>query len=68
MGRFIKDPSSSDPYLRIGLSGRAQYLKKMADDFGVPLNKVQQLADLLGADEDFDALPVHLEELSQRYL
>lgn len=64
-GRMVKDPKSSDPYLRAGCpDGRDQYLKKLADDYDVPLKKVKQLADMLGPEEDFDALVVKVNDLS----
>lgn len=64
-GRMIKDPKSSDPYLRNGYpDGREQYLKALAQDYDVPLKKVKQLADMLGPDEDFDGLVVAVNDLS----
>lgn len=71
-GRMIRDPKSSDPYIaklyRITPAAerdpRGAYLKQLADDYDVSLAKVKQLADMLGQDEDFDALVTHVNELS----
>lgn len=34
----------------------------MSDDYGVPLEVVKSLADVLGEEEDFDGLVVALED------
>lgn len=47
-------------YLTEGYKSRADYLKCMADDYGVDLKTVKALADLLGPDEDFDGLLIAL--------
>ena len=47
---------------------RELYLQELAEDYGVPLPMVKQLADLLGPDEDFDGLVSEVTELSNRYL
>ena len=62
--KLVKDPSSPDPYLRHGFPNREMYLRDCAQSYGIPLKTVRQIADMLGAIEDFDALPLHLEEYS----
>jgi hypothetical protein len=41
---------------------RKEYLNDLADNFGVDINTVYVLADLLGEDEDYDGLIVALED------
>ena len=49
-------------YQENGYNSRSDYLECLADDFGVDLDTVQALADLLGQDEDFDGLVSSLED------
>lgn len=48
-------------YTDNGYESRADYLKCLADDYGVELKTVIQLADILGPNEDFDGLVTALE-------
>ena len=43
-------------YENNGFRDRDEYLRYLADDFGVDLELVLEAADLLGPDEDFDGL------------
>ena len=43
-------------YRENGYDDRDDYLRSLADDYGVPEEAVQALADILGPDEDFDGL------------
>ena len=43
-------------YEENGYANRADYLRCLADDYGVPLRNVVALANLLGEGEDFDGL------------
>jgi hypothetical protein len=43
-------------YKQNGYSNRGSYLNQMSDDYGVPLETVLELSDLLGPEEDFDGL------------
>ena len=52
-------------YTKQGYTGRADYLASLADDFGVSLDTVYTLADLLGASEDFDGLVTALEDYAE---
>ena len=45
-------------YQENGYKNRADYLKSMAEDYGVDLDTVLYLADVLGEREDFDGLVV----------
>lgn len=59
---LIKDPNSDNPYLRAGFRDRKAYLRSLADSFGISLKRVKAAADMLGPDEDFDALLTILED------
>lgn len=48
-------------YTDNGYKNRNDYLKSLADEFGVPLSTVKELSDILGADEDFDGLVSELD-------
>ena len=45
-----------------GFKNRAEYLKHLAREFGVPRNIVFMIADMLGPSEDFDGLISELED------
>ena len=45
-----------------GYASRQEYLESIADDYGVELETVVMLADLLGPNEDFDGLVTALED------
>ena len=49
-------------YIKKGYADRRDYLANLADDYGVDLNAVLVLADLLGPEEDFDGLVSELED------
>lgn len=51
-----------NPYKSNGYENRKDYLKSLAEDFGVSLTTVLILAETLGPDEDFDGLVVMLED------
>jgi hypothetical protein len=52
-------------YQEKGYVNRKDYLKCMSEDYGVPLETVYALADLLGKDEDFDGLISSLEDAEE---
>lgn len=54
---------SNDIYQMNGYKDRNDYLRLLAEDFGVDLDTVKALADLLGPNEDFDGLVSQLEDL-----
>lgn len=45
-----------------GYKSRADYLQCMSEEYGVPLNTVLALADMLGENEDFDGLVTALAD------
>lgn len=55
---------SNDIYQMNGYKDRNDYLRQLAEDYGVDLDTVYALADLLGPDEDFDGLVSQLEDLA----
>jgi hypothetical protein len=54
--------TNRDIYRENGYDDRDDYLRSLADDYGVPEEAVQALADILGPDEDFDGLVSSLED------
>jgi hypothetical protein len=49
-------------YQENGYENRKDYLECLSEDYGVPLDIVYSLADLLGKNEDFDGLISALED------
>ena len=54
--------TNPDIYREYGYDDRDDYLRSLADDYGVPEEAVQALADILGPGEDFDGLVSSLED------
>ena len=52
----------ADVYQENGYKNRDDYLNSLAEDYGVPIDAVLALADVLGPDEDFDGLVSNLED------
>ena len=50
-------------YQQYGYKNRADYLKELANQYGVDIAMVYALADMLGEGEDFDGLINALEEI-----
>ena len=50
-------------YRAKGYNDRNDYLRQLAEDYGVDLDTVYALADLLGPNEDFDGLVTQLEDM-----
>lgn len=57
----------SNVYVENGYENRKDYLKCMAEDYGVPYGDVVQFAQVMGADEDFDGLITMLEDYSEMF-
>ena len=49
-------------YIQNGYESREHYLQCMSDDYGVPIEVVYSLADMLGESEEFDGLVSALED------
>jgi hypothetical protein len=54
----------NDVYQENGYADRADYLRCMSEDYGVPIEVVRLLANVLGPNEDFDGLITELEDHS----
>lgn len=52
-------------YTDNGYRNREDYLKSLADEFGVSLSVVKNLANILGPNADFDELVAEVEDASQ---
>jgi hypothetical protein len=55
----------SDVYLENGYKNRTDYLKSLAEDYGMSLDTVYALASMLGPNEDFDGLITELEDAAE---
>jgi len=53
-----------ESYLEYGAENRAEYLEMLSEDYGVDLDAVHAMADVLGPTEDFDGLVTSLEDLT----
>ena len=51
-------------YTDKGYENRKDYIQTIADDYGVDLFQVVELATLLGPEEDFDGLISMIDELA----
>lgn len=49
-------------YQENGYKDRSDYLNCLSEDYGVPIDAVLALAEVLGPDEDFDGLVSNLED------
>jgi hypothetical protein len=52
----------NNEYKEQGYKDRNDYLKSLANEFGVDIGAVYMIANTLGPDEDFDALVIELED------
>ena len=53
---------SIEVYKENGYYSRDDYLKSLSEDYGVPIDAVYALAEVLGPDEDFDGLVSNLQD------
>ena len=51
-------------YTDNGYENRREYLVSLAEDYGVPIDRVLVLAALLGPNEDFDGLVNAVEDMA----
>jgi hypothetical protein len=54
-------------YTDNGFKDRESYLNYLSAEYGVELSIVMSLANILGETEDFDALPIEVEDYSDMY-
>jgi len=52
-----------DEYRDLGYDSREDYLECLAEEYGVDMEVVETLADLLGPNEDFDGLVTMLQDM-----
>lgn len=52
----------AEVYQENGYDSRDDYLNSLSEDYGVPIDAVHALAEILGPDEDFDGLVSNLED------
>ena len=50
-------------YQQNGYTDRDDYLTCLSEDYGVPIESVYSLAEMLGENEDFDGLVSALEDI-----
>ena len=55
-------------YTDKGYKSRNDYLNCMSEDYGVDVEAVRVLAEVLGPNEDFDGLVVALEDIEDENL
>jgi len=54
-------------YTDNGYNSRKHYLECVAEDYGVPLETVLVISDMLGPNEDFDGLISSLEDYEEMF-
>ena len=54
-----------DPYVSNGYKDRAEYLQHLSDEYGVPLDMVETVAETLGETEDFDGLVAAIQDMME---
>lgn len=52
-----------DHYVSNGFKDREEYLQHLADEYGVPLDMVETVAETLGETEDFDGLVTAIQDM-----
>ena len=54
-----------DPYVSNGFKDRAEYLQHLSDEYMVPLDTVESIAETLGENEDFDGLVIAVQDIAE---
>lgn len=54
-------------YQQNGYENRKDYLKSLANEFGMDFGQVYELASILGSSEDFDGLVTSLEDFADGF-
>lgn len=57
--------TSFSDYEEMGYPNRTAYLESLAFDYGIDVDTVKALADILGPSEDFDGLVTALEDYQE---
>jgi len=55
-------------YQEHGCSSRTEYLQRVSEDYGVALDAVEAVAQLLGPNEDFDGLISMVQDMDEGLL
>jgi phosphopantetheine adenylyltransferase len=58
------EKTAKNIYSENGYKDRLDYLKSLAENFDIDFSEVISIADVLGPNEDFDALVTSLEDYS----
>lgn len=56
---------SNNVYQENGFESRKEYLESLADEYGVDIDIVLNIANLLGPSEDFDGLVTSIQDYSE---
>jgi hypothetical protein len=59
---LVPEPFTKNVWKEHGYKNRREYLKCIAEDYGVDISTVMAAADVLGPSEDFDGLVAMLED------
>ena len=54
-------------YAQSGFRDRKDYLSHLAEDYGLELDTVLAIANVLGPNEDFDGLVIALEDYTEEF-
>ena len=57
----MEDKMDENIYQKNGYADRDDYLNRLSEDYGVSIEDVYELAEMLGENEDFDGLVVLLK-------
>ena len=57
----MEDKMDENIYQKNGYADRDDYLNRLSEDYGVSIEDVYELAEILGEHEDFDGLVVLLK-------
>lgn len=57
--------NKNNRYTELGYKNRREYLQSLSEEYGVHIGAVLALADILGAEEDFDGLISELEDYAE---
>lgn len=61
--RMLEDSVERCIYKQNGYTSRSHYIECLSEDYNVPLDTVEALADLYGEVEDFDGLVTALQDI-----
>lgn len=56
---------TDDNYRSLGFSNRTEYLRSLAEDYGIDIWIVAEFASMLGPNEDFDGLVSMVQDAAE---